>query len=103
MDPITFTVLAGVTVAMNCGATVLVSRDRLLSPQQRRLQLALAWAVPLVGSGLVIGVNRARAAQPGRPALSSGDDNALEPSTDVSAFAAPHGGPPQDSGHGASE
>ena len=78
MDPTSFLLLAAVALAENCAATAFIVRDPLLTLDQRRYQLILAWCLPLLGSAIVIGVNRAQASR-FQPQLPPAGDTTAEP------------------------
>ncbi|HEX6746970.1 MAG TPA: hypothetical protein VF092_06700 [Longimicrobium sp.] len=59
----TIALLAFAAALLDCAATVLVLRDRLLTGDQRRYQLLFAWMLPFVGALGVIVVNRIQASQ----------------------------------------
>jgi hypothetical protein len=51
-----FILLLTVAIVLNLIATVCLMRSAVYSTSQKRLQLALVWAVPLVGAILVLSV-----------------------------------------------
>jgi hypothetical protein len=53
-----------VLIALNLWATVVVTRDGLSSVGQRAAQIAIVWAVPLVGALLVLHLKKQRGEKP---------------------------------------
>jgi hypothetical protein len=81
MDTITLMTIATVA-ATNVVATVMVLRDRFLTAAQRRNQLVLTWALPILGAAVVITVNRAQAHQPPAALPPGADTDASQGSVD---------------------
>jgi hypothetical protein len=58
MVTVVASVALGFTIPLNLVATVMVVRSDFETPLQKALQLIFAWAVPFVGSIIVIAVRR---------------------------------------------
>jgi hypothetical protein len=93
----------GLVVLLDVTATVLLVRSTVATPLQKILQLALAWAFPLVGSIIVIAVIKETISTTrSRLKPGSGDEwlPGMGPQSDASSGHHGHHGGGSDVGHG---
>lgn len=62
--PAWFLMPVGVLLALNLWSTLVVARDGLSSRRQRAAQIAVVWAVPLLGALLALHLGRGRPTRP---------------------------------------
>lgn len=104
-DHIVASVALGSTVLLDVIATILLVRSPVATPLQKVLQLMFTWAVPVVGSIIVIAILKETVSTP-RARLapgSSGDEGlpGIGPEPDaLGGHHGGHGGSSADIGHG---
>lgn len=66
MEIVLFAFLTMIVIWMDVKATLLVMHDILSEPQQRFMQLALVWFLPVLGAIIVFAVHRPAEKHPGK-------------------------------------
>ena len=104
-DHLVASVALGSAVLLDVIATILLVRSRVATPLQKALQLMFTWAVPFVGSIIVIAILKETNSTPrARLASDSSGDvwlPGIGPATDaIGGHHGEHGGGSGDIGHG---